>query len=353
MIVANSSLPGWAGARQLASCMNMFMMLAILATLAACGGGAGTTAGGIIATAECDPNDPSTFAECGTVMVALTDADGDFLNYTVDVLSLKLETADGRIVETLPRTTRINFTDYVDLAELVVTASIPPAIYVSGVISIDYADAEVFVESGGDAVAAIVTDIAGDALTQTDLKIVLSDRDRLNITRGRASLLQLDFDLDASHTVDISTIPATAVAEQFIIAEVTPVDEKEIRVRGPLISVSEDAMTYTVAIRPFMFIGCCLLCSHAGLAVFQVQLYRPAILQGIWQQIIQRKFVIVLYAGHLVTAHGKKLSTVQASCFIGGFINIVCFVLKRNGGIAYQNFPDKIVVKFSLCEVMR
>ena len=63
--------------------------------------------------------------------------------------------------------------------------------------------------------------------------------------------MQLDFDLDASHTVDISTIPATAIAEQFIIAEVTPVDEKEIRVRGPLISVSEEAMTYSIAIRPF------------------------------------------------------------------------------------------------------
>ena len=251
MTVAYSSLPEWTGARKFTSCMTTLFMLAILATLAACGGGAETTTDDGLVTAVCDPSDPSTFAECGTVMIALTDADGDFLNYTVDVLSLKLETADGRIVETLPRTTRINFTDYVDLAELVVTASIPPAIYVSGSISIDYSDAEVFVESGGDAVAAVVTDIAGDALSQTDLRIILSNRDQLIISRGRASLLQLDFDLDASHTVDISTIPATAIAEQFIIAEVTPVDEKEIRVRGPLVSVSEDAMTYTVAIRPF------------------------------------------------------------------------------------------------------
>ena len=251
MTVAYSSLPEWTGARKFTSCMTTLFMLAILATLAACGGGAETTTDDGLVTAVCDPSDPSTFAECGTVMIALTDADGDFLNYTVDVLSLKLETADGRIIETLPRTTRINFTDYVDLAELVVTASIPPAIYVSGSISIDYSDAEVFVESGGDAVAAVVTNIAGDALSQTDLRIILSNRDQLIISRGRASLLQLDFDLDASHTVDISTIPATAIAEQFIIAEVTPVDEKEIRVRGPLISVSEEAMTYSIAIRPF------------------------------------------------------------------------------------------------------
>jgi hypothetical protein len=41
--------------------------------------------------------------------------------------------------------------------------------------------------------------------------------------------LQLDFDLDASHTVDVAPTPAEAVTEQFILAEVFPVDEKDIR----------------------------------------------------------------------------------------------------------------------------
>jgi hypothetical protein len=184
-------------------------------------------------------------------MVALTDADGDFLNYTVDVLSLELETANGRIVETLPRSTRINFTDYVDLTELVTVATIPPATYVSGTIRLDYANAEVFVEAADQSKEAIVKDLDGNELTQTELKIRLSDRDRLIVTKGRPALLQLDFDLAASHTVDIVPTPAEAVSEQFILAEVSPVDEKDIRVRGPLVSVSEDEMTYTVAVRPF------------------------------------------------------------------------------------------------------
>jgi hypothetical protein len=64
-------------------------------------------------------------------------------------------------------------------------------------------------------------------------------------------LLQLDFDLDASHRVNIAPTPATAASEQFIVAEVSPVDEKDIRVRGPLANVNEAEMTYTVALRPF------------------------------------------------------------------------------------------------------
>ena len=230
--------------------INRIAALATLLSLAACGGGAGTTESPV-ATLECDPNDPSTFAECGTVMIALTDADGDFLNYTVDVLSLELETANGRIVETLPQRTRINFTDYVDLTEMVTVANIPPAVYVAGTIRLDYGDAEVFVEADGASKQAVVTDLDGSPFDETELKIRLSDRDQLQISRGRPALLQLDFDLDASHSVDIVPTPATAASEQFIVAEVTPVDEKDIRVRGLLADVDEDAMTYTVALRPF------------------------------------------------------------------------------------------------------
>ena len=231
---------------------NRIAALAGLLFMAACGGGAGTTATGDVASSlECDPNNPATFDECGTVMIALTDADGDFVNYTVDVLSLELETTNGRVVETLPRQTRINFTDYVDLTELVTVATIPPATYVAGTIRLDYGDAEVFVEAGDASKEAVVTDLDGNPLGRTELNIRLSNRDQLHIVRGRPALLQLDFDLDASHTVDIAPTPATAASEQFILAEVTPVDEKDIRVRGPLVEVDENALTYTVAIRPF------------------------------------------------------------------------------------------------------
>ena len=183
--------------------------------------------------------------------MAFTDADGDFLNYTVDVLSLTLETANGRVVETLPRKTRINFADYVDLTELVAASSIPPAVYVSGVIHLQYSDSEVFVEADGMAKEAVVTNPGGEELVETELKIVLSNRDQLAITKGRAALLQLDFDLGASHVVDITPEIATAASEEFIVAEVHPVDEKDIRVRGPLVEVDLANGAYSVAIRPF------------------------------------------------------------------------------------------------------
>lgn len=251
MNLAKLDLPGPAGARKIAGWTTMLFAALVLA---ACGGGgSGTTAAtpDPVPTAECDPSDAATAAECGTVMIALTDADGDFLNYTVDVLSLRLETANGRIVETMPRRSRINFTDYVDLSELVTIATIPPATYVAGTISLDYSDAEIYVEEDGNPKEAEVTDMSGTKLVETELKIILPERDRLVVTRGRPALLQLDFDLAASHKVDLTTTPAKAESEQFIVAEVFPIDEKDIRVRGPLVAVDEDAMSYTIALRPF------------------------------------------------------------------------------------------------------
>ncbi len=240
-------LPDTAGTRKFASWITMLLAAVILA---ACGGGSSENPDSV-AAGSCDPADASTIAECGTVMVALTDADGDFLNYTVDVTSLTLETANGRVVETLPRSTRINFSEYVDLTELVTVATIPPGTYTAGTISLDYTDAEVFVEAGGESKSALVLDTDGDIVTESTLRIELSNRDRLIVSKGRPAFLQLDFDLAASHTVDIDAMPAEAVSEQFILAEVSPVDEKDIRVRGPLVAVDIDEMSYTVAIRPF------------------------------------------------------------------------------------------------------
>lgn len=218
--------------------------------LAACGGGAGSSTNPQ-ASATCDPVDAATHDECGTVFVGLTDADGDFLTYKVDVTGLTLETANGRVVDVMPNSTRVDFTDYVDATELVAAAVVPPGTYVAGTIHLDYSNAEVMVDAGGAAKDAVVTDTDDVALTQTSLEITLSNRDRLLVTKRRAHFLQLDFDLAASHVVDIAPTPARAASEQFIMAEVHPVDEKTIRVRGPLVEVSEANMSYTIAVRPF------------------------------------------------------------------------------------------------------
>jgi hypothetical protein len=249
MNVSNSHLPG--GVKNQTTWTSLALMLIVL-VLSACGGGASTS--NTVqppAVAQCNPADPATAGECGTLIIGLTDADGDFLSYAVDVLSLVLEKADGAVIEVLPNATRIDFSQYVDLTEFISVATVPPGLYVAGTIRLDYSSAEIFVEDGDMAKEALVVDTDGNPLGQTELRIKLSDRDQLLISRATTSLLTIDFDLDASHTVDITPTPAIATAEPFIVAELDPVDTKEIRVRGRYIEANEAEMYYVVALRPF------------------------------------------------------------------------------------------------------
>ncbi|MFZ2508842.1 MAG: DUF4382 domain-containing protein [Steroidobacteraceae bacterium] len=223
----------------------MAPILIALLSLAGCGGGGGGSDAPVPVPQAC------TSETCGTLIVGLTDADGDFLSYKVDVVSLSLTKANGSVVEALPTRQRVDFADLVDLTELVTAATIPNGTYVSASIRLDYANAEVSVELNGAPVAATVVNSSGQALGVVDLDLMLDNRNHVVIAPGRPALLQLDFDLAASHEVDIGSNPAIAIAQPFVVATIEPVEDKELRVRGPLVSVDTNASSYVIDLRPF------------------------------------------------------------------------------------------------------
>ncbi|HVJ30356.1 MAG TPA: hypothetical protein VNA66_08640, partial [Gammaproteobacteria bacterium] len=85
----------------------------------------------------------------------------------------------------------------------------------------------------------------------TELDIQLPEREHLVITRARAELLSLDFDLAASHEVDLSQSPPVVKARPYIVAEIDPVAEKDLRMRGALVSTDVAGSSYTVDVRPW------------------------------------------------------------------------------------------------------
>src|SRR5262250_2523044 len=91
--------------------------IAVAVLLSACGGGSG---GG---------DAPPAAAMTGNVMVGIHDAAGDFLTYTVDVTSIRLERANGDVIETVPLTTRIDFAQLTDLTEFFTIATVPSGTY--------------------------------------------------------------------------------------------------------------------------------------------------------------------------------------------------------------------------------
>jgi hypothetical protein len=190
----------------------------------------------------------------GELVIGLTDAEGDYASYTVDVLSLTLTKANGVVVETLPLSARVDFAQYTEMTEFLTAATVPSGIYVKASMVLDYSNADIWVENAvGDAVKVDnIIDSDGSPVSQLEVSVRLEDRSRLLITPGIPSHLTLDFDLKASNTVafDDAGVP-TQTVEPFLLADVELETPKIHRLRGPLAGVDIDSNSFEVILRPF------------------------------------------------------------------------------------------------------
>src|SRR5262245_41324213 len=154
----------------------------------------------------------------GTVNVALADAATDEIDrFEVNVKAIDLVKEDGAVVQALPRVARVDFADLVQLAELVNTASVPAGTYTEAEITLDFAGAAVHI--AGAATNATVLDANGQPLAGSlKLKVQLDGKRPLVVLANVSRYLIIDFDLDASTTVD--TALNTVTVSPVLVAEV-------------------------------------------------------------------------------------------------------------------------------------
>ncbi|HHM04386.1 MAG TPA: DUF4382 domain-containing protein [Gammaproteobacteria bacterium] len=217
--------------------------------LGACGGGS-------------DSNDRTLTSQSeGEVVIGLTDAAGDFLAYGVDVLSLSLTRADGTEVNTLPATTRIDFAQYTEMTEFLTAATIPNGRYVKATMKLKYdgdppADIQVEDADGKAVAATTILDEDGNPATELSVDVQLENDRPLIVAPGVPAHMTLDFDLAASHSVDLSD-PANPVVtvQPFLVADVDLDEPKPHRLRGRLAEVDQANEVITIQIRPVFHVG--------------------------------------------------------------------------------------------------
>ncbi|VAW90595.1 hypothetical protein MNBD_GAMMA21-36 [hydrothermal vent metagenome] len=205
--------------------------------LSACGGGG---------------SDDAAQADTGDVLITLTDAEGDFVSYTVDVLSIKLERQDGTQVETLPMNTRVDFAQYTEMTEFLTAASVPRGIYVRGSILLDYSNADIWIEDAAGEATQVTEylDANGVAVNELEVRITLDGRNQLPIAPGIPKNLMLDFDLEQSHVVSVAD-PVSIIIDPVFVVEVDPQRPRIHRTRGPLKQVNVADNAFEIYIRPF------------------------------------------------------------------------------------------------------
>ncbi len=230
--------------------------------LAACGSGGGASSGSLangapVATSSGTPAQACN--GCGAAIVSLTDAPGDFLSYVVNVVSLQLTRSDGTVVQAVPVTTKVDFAQLVNLAEIISTSQIPAGQYVSAAITLDYGGATIVVDNGGGGVTIAPGNIIDGATsapltapnpTQMTLTVALTSNAPFDVKSGAVANLALDFNLAASNAVAPSpTIPTTVTVNPVLTATLVPDATKQLRVRGSLVSTS--ASGFVVNVLPF------------------------------------------------------------------------------------------------------
>ncbi len=208
-------------------------------------------------------------------MVTISDDPGDFLSYIVNVTSLQLTRSDGTVVETVSTATQVDFAQLVNLSEVISAQQVPAGKYVSASITLDYGagttadpNAIIVVDNGAGGVTVPAANIINGATNaalvspnnQMTLTLQLPSAAPLNITPGKVANFALDFNLAASNTVKpaapTATTPASGVTvtvNPVLSASLVPDTTKQIRVRGPLVSVNNmgSDSSYTVSVRPF------------------------------------------------------------------------------------------------------
>jgi hypothetical protein len=211
----------------------------LAAMLTACGGGGSGSNGS-------DNNSDS-----GKVALGITDAEGDFLSYSVDVTSIKLVKANGTTVEVVPAATRIDFAQYTNVTEFFSIATVPVGEYVSATMVLDYSNADIFVENAaGDAVEAAPLDADGNPLTTLQVSIDLPQDKPLNVVAGAPANMVIDFDLAASNEVT-SWSPVQVTVDSVLLADVQWDGSRELRARGLLQSVDATANEFDIELLPF------------------------------------------------------------------------------------------------------
>ena len=214
----------------------------ILLAIAGCSGG---SSGGSSALAEGS-------GDSGELVLGITDAEGDFLMYEVDVTSIRLQHQNGSVVEVLPITTTIDFAQYVELSELLTIATVPAGIYESVELALDYSDANVIVQDeNGNGLTAILQDVDGDPLSQLTVSIELSSGSQFRIAPGIPAQVTLDLDLDASNEIAIDNGIAVVTVEPVLLADTILESPKPFRLRGLLNEVVVDEQIFSIDIFPF------------------------------------------------------------------------------------------------------
>lgn len=187
----------------------------------------------------------------GTVVITLGDTSGDFASYIVGVDSITLTESNGQVITPLAVAQSVDLAALTDLGQLVEAPAVPAASYTSATIALDYTTSNIWLNSGGQAIASAALDPAGTAMAIQTVTITFDPANPLVITQGKSTRLAIDVDLAASNTINSTAAPVTVTAQPFVVATPAPADASLLRARGLFVTSQSGSSAFIMNLRPF------------------------------------------------------------------------------------------------------
>ena len=213
--------------RKLGTRLALLVLGAPALLLPACGGGGGDDAGSAGLT------------------VAITDAASDELaSFVVDVVSIELSRIGGDVVSALPGPARVDLVTLESASQILNVLSVPAGTYTRAEVTFDFGNARA--QLLDEATPATILDGDGMALSGR-LTLPVSIGDALAVAADRHRVLELDFDLDHSVTVDAAANEVRV--EPAIVVRVDRSDPRELLFAGALLAVSPATSTFEIELR--------------------------------------------------------------------------------------------------------
>ena len=201
----------------------------------------------------------AALAACnGTAVVTMTStaSTDNFLAYRVGLVSVQLQSGGGKSgLSILPASTTVDLAKLTDVSEVLGAPGVSKGNFTRALITLDYSSAQIVYDNGSlNGVPLAAVGANGRLLGQVQVTVTLDPSAPLAVSSRGVSQLSLDFNLAASNVVDLSH--ATVTVTPMMAAGAMPIDVKPVRIRGPLMSVGNGALTsasasFTMGIMPF------------------------------------------------------------------------------------------------------
>jgi hypothetical protein len=188
----------------------------------------------------------------GTAVISVQGTGGTFLSYQVAIDSITLTRNDGIVVEPLSTPQTVDLTRITDFAELLGSPAVPIGTYLSASITLDYTAASIWVDEGGQAVAASPVTTGGTAMTAAVITVTFDTNDPLVINYQQSTRLALDINLPAFNTVTTTTSPPVVLVQPFLYASTAVLDSTPMRARGLYVTQIGVTSGFIMNARPFI-----------------------------------------------------------------------------------------------------